>query len=112
MSQCGLELTFPPAHHISFPFQSSLRSRFWQPPPDPFLSLPRLVSSMSDQIPILSIRLDFLEELPDDSVRHAMGNIRLRRCQIGGLQSAKIIQARSLFGLSLTTMRLSEDSLN
>ena len=99
MSRAACSLLFHPLTTFPFPSNHRFEADFGNLRRIVFLSLPRFVSSMSDQIPILSIRLDFLEELPDDSVRHAMVNIRLRRCQMGGLQSAKIIQARSLTSL-------------
>jgi hypothetical protein len=61
MSQCGLQLYFSTRSPPLLPFQI-IASK----PILATFSATQLRFSMSDQIPILSIGLDFLEELPDD----------------------------------------------
>ena len=80
MSQCGSELYFSTRSPHLLPFQ-------------------RFEADFGNLGPSQLPRLDFLEELPDDSVRQLMVSIRLRRRQMGGLQSAKIILDRSLTSL-------------
>ena len=68
MSQCGSELYFSTGSPHLLPFQR-FEADFGNLGPS--FSAAQIRVQYVRPIPILSIGLDFLEELPDDSVRHA-----------------------------------------